>query len=1345
MSESVAKLRIAAILDEFSYAAFSPDCELLQLYPISPTAQLQKFQPDILVVESAWRGIDGLWQDKLAKGGLDEIRSCLEWCRSNNVPAVFWNKEDPIHFNTFIGLAALFDHVFTTDIDSIPRYMSRLAHQRVSLLPFAAQPKIHNPISIGPRKAAFNFAGSWYLRYPSRQADFRRLVGAVCDIGPVDIFDRNFGSVRKETRFPDEFRPLIKGGLPFADIEKAYKGYTFALNVNTVKRSQSMFARRIFELIACNTLVVSNESKGLRHFFGDLVVASDDPKILKGEVGRLWGDPVRGRKQALMGLRLVLAEHTYQHRLDYVWARVSGKALLRHEPEVLVVAVADSVEAAGRLSENFARQLHKTRRCMVLRRYRVSSPAPAREAIPGLAWFDDETRFLEAVVHAIPDTKGLSVFSADDFYGPQYLSDLLKAMSFSAATIVGKVACYVGRPEGCVLENDGAQYLSAARLSARAALVSNTLITKDWIHDWLREPDRLALNNSNMLAVDEFHYCRNGAKLPEILLLDLVGDLPLLDAGLSLKNDILPAAEGLTALDYRKPEAMEGALVFSPALLGLMSCAVPRGVNIYLDGDVCVIEFSDSDEEWRSIYLAKEFSRSELNLSENNQFRIVADGDVGQLRTVVEFRNAGGEKIGQSVNFAGADNFLILPDDCFALRIALQFCGAGQVRVRSLVFGEMSNPPAVNLRRRASESLCSSDCLIVGRPLLKMANMAFLSADYVTALKLYESAITNYPEIAKHYQINLEMTRSKLGLPSLQLVPMHGDKNVGVRENSTLSLDDLYSEVADYPRSHLQALDTTSHLVSVLMTTHNIEAYVEAAITSVLRQTWRNLEIVVVDDHSTDATWAILQRLQKSEARLRCFRLNTNLGTYFAKNYALTLSRGDFIFFQDGDDLSHPQRVELIMGTLLKEGSICVRGAYSRVIFPSGQVLPVNGLIKRQGLITLGLRREAFDSIGFFNCTSKASDEEFFQRLRVWASANQKTISDLDLPLYYNTMREGSLFADMVVNDPFEDGVVEQRPSPSRLSYVSAFERLHKQLNPSEFRTFFKFPVLRDLIPVEPDMSRLVNPGIPVIASLCSIPERVDSLRQTLASLAPQVDALNIYLDRYDSIPDFVLGCHPRVEVHRSEKYPGLRDNGKFLALSTQQQPCYFFTADDDIIYPPDYVASMIRSIEYYGRRAVVGVHGVLVPEYSEGYFSGYRKVLMFKNGLEADALVNNLGTGTVAFYSGLLRNLTLEHFPSPGMADLHLSVFCKRLGIPMIAVARPDEWLRELPTSGTSLYEEFNNVDSSQSALIQQYHPWGYVAIRQAIKASGLLIGEDDEVRGRLEALLPNLSACLK
>ena len=640
--------------------------------------------------------------------------------------------------------------------------------------------------------------------------------------------------------------------------------------------------------------------------------------------------------------------------------------------------------------------------------------------------------------------------------------------------------------------------------------------------------------------------------------------------------------------------------------------------------------------------------------------------------------------------------------------------------------------------------------------LISHAKTAFFSGQYLLAADLYQRAMAEQPELAHLYLITLNMARRKLGLDPLSerdlpVMPLSSpvptelsSPRVDAAGGGKVMLEDLYFRVAEAMRSLPGFHGTQQPLVSVLMTSYNVADTIEEAVISVLRQNWPNLELVVVDDASTDATWSILQRLQKSVGNLRCRRLNSNLGTYFAKNYALQLSRGEFIFFQNGRDLCHPERIRLCMRHLMQPNVVCVRGAYSRVLFPSGQVLPINGMVSKLGLITLGVRRQVFNDIGFFNCTSKASDEEFFQRLNTWVVHKAKEVRNLELPLYYTTLHEGSLFGDMIANDPEADGTIEQRPSASRANYVEAFTRQHHELGVERFRDFFRYPVIRDLIPVMPDMSYLTNPTQPVIVSLCSIPERAELLRQTLASLAPQVDAMHVYLDRYESIPDFVRDCHPQVQVYLSHDYPGLRDNGKFLAFAAQPGDCYYFTADDDILYPPDYVASMIRRIEHYGREAVIGVHGVLLPEEAEGYFSVYRKVLMFKRELEHDALVNNLGTGTVAFHSTLLRGLELEHFQESGMADLYLSVFCKQRNIPMIAIARPDDWLQELPSPNTSLYQEFSQANDQQSLLIRTHKPWGYAAIRQAVggaahRANGTEIGQ------RLEALVPQLHLCLR
>ncbi|MCF8002745.1 MAG: glycosyltransferase [Chromatiaceae bacterium] len=622
---------------------------------------------------------------------------------------------------------------------------------------------------------------------------------------------------------------------------------------------------------------------------------------------------------------------------------------------------------------------------------------------------------------------------------------------------------------------------------------------------------------------------------------------------------------------------------------------------------------------------------------------------------------------------------------------------------------------------------------------LEAARTAFEEGNYAEAVYRYEQVITERPDLADIYQFNLRYARAR----SANVDSDKGKKEDGIQLDrpSVTTLKELYRQV-DIAAYTLPITDPAkAPLVSVLMTAHNVAAYIEDAIISIFRQSWPCLEVVVVDDASTDATWLVLQRLSEQDDRLRCLRLNTNLGTYFAKNLALRESSGKYIFFQDGDDLSHPERISLGMAHLLRPGVFAVRGAYSRISFPNEEVLPVNGLISKLGLITIGAPRSAFRETGYFNCTMKASDEEWFERLRRVASSKGLVVAEVSAPTYYNTLRPGSLFADMISNDPVVDGAIEQNLSPERSTYAAAFKEKHQELGIEELASYFRFPVVRDLIPVSSGMSQLPNPSCPVVVSLCSVPEREQLLFRTLESLAGQVDEIHIYLDRYQETPGFVRTCHANVHVVRSAEQPGLRDNGKFLPLTNNLGECYFFTVDDDIIYPPDYVAALISRIEYYGRKAVIGVHGVLLPEQAQRYYSGFRRVFSFKRALERDTLVNNLGTGTAGCHTSVLRGLGLEHFPTAGMADLHFSAFCKQQGIPMIALARHANWLSEQETQNMSIYQEFSNADQAQSSLITEHRPWGYAAIGQAINT----VDASTEVTERLQSLMPILAASMR
>ena len=106
-------------------------------------------------------------------------------------------------------------------------------------------------------------------------------------------------------------------------------------------------------------------------------------------------------------------------------------------------------------------------------------------------------------------------------------------------------------------------------------------------------------------------------------------------------------------------------------------------------------------------------------------------------------------------------------------------------------------------------------------------------------------------------------------------------------------------------------------LVSVLMSVYNGAPTLEKAAASVLAQTYRDLELILCDDASTDDTWRIMQRIAAQDARVTIFQHKTNLGLGASLNECLARAQGAYIARQDADDVSDSDRIERTIDFLL--------------------------------------------------------------------------------------------------------------------------------------------------------------------------------------------------------------------------------------------------------------------------------------------------------------------------------------------------------------------------------------------------------------------------------------------
>ncbi len=201
-------------------------------------------------------------------------------------------------------------------------------------------------------------------------------------------------------------------------------------------------------------------------------------------------------------------------------------------------------------------------------------------------------------------------------------------------------------------------------------------------------------------------------------------------------------------------------------------------------------------------------------------------------------------------------------------------------------------------------------------------------------------------------------------------------------------------------------------LVSVLIPVFNGEAYIKAAVISALQQDYPNIEVIIVDDGSTDGTHDLLEQLMAQDQRIMCHRFPTNQGFLSARNMTLKLARGEYVTLLDADDVFLAGKITKQVQFLNENPAYGLVGANCFVVDAFG---------KRQGHITypeshdeilkaillfqpfrqscIMLRRDLLDKLGGFDEENAVDDYEFFMRFaRRWKVHNlQMTLAEYRL------------------------------------------------------------------------------------------------------------------------------------------------------------------------------------------------------------------------------------------------------------------------------------------------------------------------------------------------------------
>ncbi len=215
--------------------------------------------------------------------------------------------------------------------------------------------------------------------------------------------------------------------------------------------------------------------------------------------------------------------------------------------------------------------------------------------------------------------------------------------------------------------------------------------------------------------------------------------------------------------------------------------------------------------------------------------------------------------------------------------------------------------------------------------------------------------------------------------------------------------------------------DARRGLVTVVLPVYDREATVASAIASVLAQTYRHLELLVVDDGSTDGSAAVVERFAAADPRVRLIRLAANEGRSAARNHALDEAIGEFVTFIDSDDLFAPERLEHLVAAArhfqgddvfiddnlqfaFRDGEVVLR---NRSVYPSG-VVPwhrgpvwVEGYVRWSAASKLFLRRSLVEYLGIRFPVELAQAEDYVVLLEAAFGGRTRRIIRVPKSLYW--------------------------------------------------------------------------------------------------------------------------------------------------------------------------------------------------------------------------------------------------------------------------------------------------------------------------------------------------------
>ena len=218
-----------------------------------------------------------------------------------------------------------------------------------------------------------------------------------------------------------------------------------------------------------------------------------------------------------------------------------------------------------------------------------------------------------------------------------------------------------------------------------------------------------------------------------------------------------------------------------------------------------------------------------------------------------------------------------------------------------------------------------------------------------------------------------------------------------------------------------------------------------------------------------------------------------------------------------------------------------------------------------------------------------------------------------------------------------------------------------------------------------------------IIFSLATTQNREKNLESIIPNILQQSDLIYVNLVGYKSTPEILK--NNKIVINRFEE---AGSEIRFFNYNDILKDSYYFTIDDDILYPKDYTYKIINNMKIYNNEVVCCVHGSNIDKnLNGGFYKKNRKVFHFKEELSNNIEVMIPGVGTSCFYKGSTK-INIEDYKVRNMSDTYTACFLAEQNIKRISIKRENVWLKPLNEFGSKIFG--NNPHEEIDKMINKY-----------------------------------------